>query len=182
MVHYTRCSVIRQQVAEAKWKEEKTRLPHPLAALSDRPLSATLPGQSLLCCPVTGAHDLQRHKNKFSSRDSRGQQPTNSQTHKVNLVGQNKYWEIRKVAWSETKAGKTQKTNEATLCLAEQIRHASHIPSHCNLQCPTERAPRPSTCNQFLLSLLPVTGPVLILHFPLLPASLPSKRDFLNAP
>lgn len=36
------------------------QLPHPPAALSERPFSARLPGQSLLCCPGTGAHDLQR--------------------------------------------------------------------------------------------------------------------------
>lgn len=167
-------------MAEAKWKEEKTQLPHPFAALSDRLLSAILPGQSLPCCPVTGAHDLQRDTRTSFPLETA--EVSNSQTHKVNLVGQNKYWEIWKVAWSETKAGKTQRTNEATLCLAEQIRHASHIPSHCNLQCPTERAPRPSMCDLFLLSLLPVTGPALTLHFSLLSASLPSKRDFFKCP
>lgn len=36
------------------------QLPDPPAALSERPFSAKLPGQSLLCCPVMGAHDLQR--------------------------------------------------------------------------------------------------------------------------
>lgn len=67
VVHNPRCSVIRQQASEAKQKWEKNVTLSPTCSFI-RPSSAPLPGQPLLCCPETGAPDLERNtKTSFSS-------------------------------------------------------------------------------------------------------------------
>lgn len=92
----------------------------------DRPV-LEFPGRSLLCCPATGAQDLQRYKSKGSSGDSRGQQPPTAKCTRWTLQDRasiGKYGGKHEVRQRQGKRNKEQ----AVLCVTDCIYHTLLTP------------------------------------------------------
>lgn len=169
------------------------QLPHPPAALSARPFSARLPSQSLLCCPVMGAQDLQR--------GTRARVPLETAEVSNPPTAKGARWALRDAASMGKYGGRHEVRQRRentirnkwghTLCHRPDVSHVTHptplspvasaVSGRGTLQDPTERAPR--LWSLFLLSLLCViTGLALTLHFPLLSANFPSTKGFFKYP